>query len=134
MAAPLRRKSTVIRIEDDNTLTVTPVKAYGKPSKNIVFVVENHSDSKVKVRIPLNKFEPAPPPGRKKGQTNPDHPMKPLQRQKVTVAANDAAVIRLKARPKDDFESGNWTYKYSVFWKAEGVAEKELDPQIEINN
>jgi hypothetical protein len=131
----LRRKSTVVRINDDNTLTVTPEKCYGKPGRHIVFVVENHSDTTVKVRIPPNTFKPDPPPGKKKSKKNPDKPMKPLQGHKTTVAANEATVIRLKIRGEDDFpESGNWTYKYSVFWKAEGVAEEELDPQIEINN
>jgi hypothetical protein len=132
MAAVANPKSTNIEIDLMNRLSVSN-KAYARPGGHVVFVVTNDDNRSHTVRIPPAEFVPHPPNGLPAG---PADPLEPLAVHWATVAANDIAVIQLKARPHGHFPLGNWTYKYTIYWADDifGTNEHQLDPEIEINN
>jgi hypothetical protein len=132
MASAGNPKSTDIVIDQNGDLTVSN-KAYTRPGGHVAFVVMNDDNRSHTVRVPPSEFIPHPPGGSEPG---PADPMEPLAVHWATVAANDVAVIQLKARPHGHFPNGNWTYKYTVYWADDifGTNERFLDPEIEINN
>lgn len=108
-----------------------PNKAHGRAGGPFVFVVYNLDAVTHVVRIPPNSFKPDPPEGLDPG---PADPIVHVGVHWATVDPGEAAVIQLRA--KKNIPHGNWTYKYTISWADDifGTNEKQLDPQIEINN
>ena len=132
VVAAIHPNSASIVIDPSNNVG-EPNKAHGKPGGPIIFVVYNLNSSKKVVRIPPNQFVPDPPEGEGRG---PEDPLVHVGQHWAFVDPGDAAVIQLKARKASHFPSGNFTYKYTIYWADDifGTNERHLDPQIEINN